>query len=233
MKLLAKRLIVATVAFSIVNPLIWVPPAHAQFQRDRFDRRQLDQDLAPIALYPDQLLSQILMASTYPLEVMDADRWLQDRRNGRLRGRDLEDALYQEDWDPSVKSLVPFPQIIQMMASRPDWMDRLGDAFLAQEDDVMDAVQRLRQQAYRAGSLRTTPQHIVDYGPYISIRPARPDVVYVPVYDTRYAYGRWDYPDYPPMYFPPPPPSSGYYVDRKSTRLNSSHVKRSRMPSSA
>jgi uncharacterized protein DUF3300 len=172
--------------------------------------QQLDQMLAPIALYPDPLLSQILMASTYPLEVVEAARWAQDPNNGRLRGAELDAALAQQNWDPSVKSLVPFPQVLQMMNNRLDWMQALGNAFLAQQGDVMDSVQRLRAEAQAAGTLQSTPQEVVQNdGPAIVIEPARPDVVYVPYYDPTVVYGAWEYPDYPPFYFPPPP---GYVV---------------------
>src|ERR1700730_15165685 len=99
---------------------------------------QLDQLLAPVALYPDQLLGQILMASTYPLEVVEAARWVEDPNNARLKGDQLAAALQDKDWDPSVKSLAPFPQILRMMDDRLDWMQKLGDAFLAQQNEVMD-----------------------------------------------------------------------------------------------
>ncbi len=166
---------------------------------------QLDQLLAPIALYPDPLLAQILMASTYPLEVVEAARWLQDPNNARLQGDQLDAALQQEDWDPSVKSLVPFPQILQMMNSRLDWTQALGNAFLAQQADVMDSVQRLRAEALAAGTLQSTPQETVSTdGQIIIIEPANPQFVYVPYYDPRLVYGVWGYPDYPPFYFPPP-----------------------------
>ena len=118
---------------------------------------QLDQLLAPIALYPDPLLAQILMAATYPLEVVEAARWVQDPNNARLRGDQLDAALQPQDWDPSVKSLVPFPQILQMMNSKLDWTQALGNAFLAQQADVMDSVQRLRAQAQAAGTLQSSP----------------------------------------------------------------------------
>ncbi|HYM31218.1 MAG TPA: DUF3300 domain-containing protein [Candidatus Cybelea sp.] len=171
---------------------------------------QLDQLLAPIALYPDQLLGQILMASTYPLEVVQADRWVKDPNNARLRGDQLSAALQPIDWDPSVKSLVPFPQVLAMMDQRLDWTQKLGDAFLAQQADVMDSVQRLRQQAQAAGNLRSTPQETVTpSGQTIFIQPANPEVVYVPVYDPAVVYGTWLYPAYPPIYIPPPP---GFYL---------------------
>src|SRR5512142_1269857 len=110
-----------------------------------FSQPELDQMLAPIALYPDPLLSQILMASTYPLEIVEAARW--SRANPSLKGDDAVRAVQQRDWDPSVKSLVAFPQILQMMDEKLDWTERLGDAFLAQEAQVMDTVQNLRQKA--------------------------------------------------------------------------------------
>jgi Protein of unknown function (DUF3300) len=166
---------------------------------------QLDQLLAPIALYPDQLLGQILMASTYPMEVVQANRWVRDPRNAGLRGDQLAGAIERIDWDPSVKSLVPFPQILALMDERLDWTQNLGDAFLAQQADVMDSVQRLRYQAQSAGTLQSTPQQTVVYvDRAIAIRPASPTVVYVPVYNPNVVYGAWRYPSYPPYYFPPP-----------------------------
>jgi Protein of unknown function (DUF3300) len=167
-----------------------------------YDPARLDQMLAPIALYPDQLLGQILMASTYPAEIQEAAAWLQDPRNASWRGEALAQALAQQDWDPSVKSLMPFPDIIRMLASHPDWMQRLGDAFLADQAGVMDSVQRLRHEAWNNGTLRSTPQQVVAMrGPDIVIEPANPSLVYVPAYNPRVAYGGWAYPDYPPYYF--------------------------------
>jgi hypothetical protein len=169
---------------------------------------QLDQMLAPIALYPDPLVAQILMASTYPLEVVEASRWLQDPASAALTGQQLAWALQQQPWDPSVKSLVPFPQVLRMMDSNLQWTERLGDAFLAQQVAVMDSVQRLRRQAQAAGALTSTPQQVVSIeGPDILIEPVNPDVVYVPAYNPTVAYGAWPYPGYPPYDFYP----SGYY----------------------
>jgi hypothetical protein len=164
---------------------------------------QLDQLLAPIALYPDPLIAQILMAATYPLEVVEADRWLQDSQNASLKGDELTAALDQQTWDPSVKSLVPFPQILHMMDGNLDWTERLGDAFLADQAAVMDSVQRLRWRAEGAGTLRSTPQQVVTTeGQVITIEPANPEIVYVPVYDPTAVYGVWPYPAFPPFYFP-------------------------------
>jgi len=186
-----------------------VPPSEPAQQRPSsaiYDQAQLDQLLAPIALYPDQLLGQILMASTYPLEVVEAARWLQDPNNSVLRDEALASALDQLDWDPSVKSLVPFPSVLQMLNEQLQWMQRLGDAFLAQQADVMDSVQRLRHEALNGERLQSTPQQVVSTeGPDITIQPADPNVVYVPYYDPNMVYGGWAYPDEPPYYFAPPP----------------------------
>ena len=170
-----------------------------------YTQAQLDQMLAPIALYPDALLAQILMASTYPLDVVQAGRWLQNPQNAALQGTQLEAVLGQQTWDPSVKSLVPFPQIIKMMDTNLQWTEKLGDAFLASEPLVMDSVQRLRRQAQASGTLGSTPQQIVStQGQTIIIQPANPQVVYVPYYDPTVVYGEWLYPAYPPVYFPAP-----------------------------
>ncbi len=180
-----------------------MPPAQAA---PIFDQAQLDQLLAPIALYPDQLLGQIVMAATYPAEVQQAAGWLQDPNNAALQGDALAATLEQIDWDPSIKSLVPFPSVIQMMAGQMQWTQNLGDAFLAQQGDVMESVQRLRHEAYNNGRLQSTPQQIVAFnGPDIVIEPANPNVVYVPYYDPNVVYGAWAYPDEPPYYFAPPP----------------------------
>ncbi len=177
--------------------------ATGQAQAAPLSAAQLDQLLAPIALYPDPLLTQILMASTYPLEVVEANRWVQDPHNAALTGSDLEAALRSEPWDPSVKSLVPFPQILRMMDNNLSWTEQLGDAFLADRQGVMDSVQRLRKQAEAAGNLRSSPYGTVQtQGSVIVIEPAAPDIVYVPVYDPFVVYGAWPYPAYPPFYFP-------------------------------
>jgi Protein of unknown function (DUF3300) len=171
-----------------------------------FSPQQLDQLLAPVALYPDALLAQVLMAATYPLDVVAADRWVREPANAQLRGDALAAALDQQPWDPSVKSLVPFPQVLAMMDSRLDWLQQLGDAFLAQPNDVMAAVQRLRQQAQAAGTLVSTAQETVEnQNGTIVIVPANPNVVYVPYYNPSVAYGAWEYPNYPPIYLAPPP----------------------------
>jgi hypothetical protein len=168
-------------------------------------QQQLDALLAPVALYPDQLLSQILMASTYPLDVVEAARWRTLPENQSLTGEPLTAALEDKDWDPSVKALVPFPEILKMMDSDLDWMAAVGDAFADQQTDVMDSVQRLRREARAADRLASdNRRQVIVEDDQILIEPASPDVVYVPFYNPADAYGVWPYPDYPPAYIPPP-----------------------------
>jgi hypothetical protein len=169
----------------------------------RFTAAQLDQMLAPIALYPDALLGQILMASTYPLEIVEADRWVKSPRNAALTGSDLDNALKSQPWDPSVKSLVPFPQILHMMDNNLSWTEQLGDAFLAEQPAVMDSVQHLRKEAEAAGNLRSTHyETVTTEGSEIIIEPAEPDIVFVPVYDPFVVFGAWPFPAFPPFFFP-------------------------------
>ena len=171
-----------------------------------YSSEQLDALLAPIALYPDQLLTQILMASTYPDQIQAADKWVQDPAHKGLTGDALDQALAPEDWDPSVKSLVPFPQVLDTMSTNLDWTQQLGYAMSVQQSDVMDSVQRLRQQAQEAGQLKSSDQQVVTtQGSTIIIAPAQPNVVYVPAYNPTVVYGAWPYPAYPPVYYPPPP----------------------------
>jgi hypothetical protein len=169
-----------------------------------FSQEELDQMLAPIALYPDEVLVQLLMAATYPMEVVQAERWVE--ANPNLRGDQLAAALEQQNWDPSVKSLVNFPSLLQMMNDRLEWMQTLGDAFLAQEDQVMDTVQQLRQRAQAQGNLSTTSEQSVIVDPQsqeVIIEPAVPEVVYVPVYDPMIVYGPWWWPAHRPYYYHP------------------------------
>jgi hypothetical protein len=167
---------------------------------------EIDQLMAPIALYPDDLLVQVLTAATYPLEIVMAARWVADPKNAALKGDALAQALQAQSWDPSVKSLVPFPAVLKMMSDKLDWTQKSGDAFLAQEQDCLASVQRLRQRAQSAGKLTSTKQQTVTtQGQAIAIAPTDPDVVYVPAYDPGVVYGTWPYPNYPPYYYPPPP----------------------------
>jgi len=165
---------------------------------------QLDALVAPVALYPDQLLAKVMIASTYPLEIVEAARW--SDQNGNLKGKDLDNALAKQNWDDSIKSLARTPTVLKMMNDKLDWTQKLGDAFLAQQQDVMNSVQRLRAKAQTAGSLKSTSQQKVEvHDQTIVIEPVQPDVVYVPYYNPQVVYGAWAYPSYPPYYWPPPP----------------------------
>jgi hypothetical protein len=192
----------------LVVLVAWPGYLYAQDTGTVFKPEEIEQLVAPIALYPDSLVSQILMASTYPLEVVQADRWL--RANKTLKGDALTAALETQTWDPSVKSLVNFPQVLDMMNQKLDLTQRLGDAFLAQQKDVLDAVQRLRARAQAQGTLQTTKEQTViveqpeAQTTVIRIEPADPQVVYVPTYNPTVVYGAWPYPAYPPYaYYPP------------------------------
>lgn len=176
-----------------------------------FRAEQLDQLVAPIALYPDPLLAQILMAATYPLEIVRARRWLQDSSHTDLRGTQLAAALQTEPWDPSIKALVAFPQILRIMDDRLQWTEELGNAFLAQQGDVMDAIQRLRQQAAAAGTLwSNAQQQVTTEGQGIVIEPTNPALIYPPVYNPDLVYGPWPNPDYPPLDIVPPDYDLGF-----------------------
>ncbi|HEX3504516.1 MAG TPA: DUF3300 domain-containing protein [Xanthobacteraceae bacterium] len=168
---------------------------------------QLDALLAPIALYPDTLLSEVLMASTYPLEVVEAERWVNANKN--LKGDQLKAAVDKQDWDDSVKSLIATPSVLEMMSTKLDWTQKLGDAVIDQQADVMDAIQRLRAKAQANNKLQSTKQQTVTVRQQqgrqvIAIEPADPDTVYVPYYDPGVVYGAWPYSDYPPYYWPAP-----------------------------
>jgi hypothetical protein len=186
--------------------------ADDQPQANKYTPQQLDQLLAPIALYPDSLLTQILIASTYPIEIVDADRWLQ--QNKKLKGDKLQAALDQQSWDPSVKALVALPNVLDMMNNKLDWTQNLGDAFLAQQKDVMNEVQVLRKKAMDAGALQSNQQQQVKTdGNVIIVQPANPQVIYVPTYDPTVVYGPWMYPGYPPYpLYPPPPPGAAMFA---------------------
>jgi hypothetical protein len=208
-KYVSTQVLVLLLSVSVLFAQETVPLAPAPMQaKPVFTQQQLDQMLAPVALYPDSLLSQILMASTYPLEIVEAARW--SKTNPNLKGDDAVKAAEQNGWDPSVTSLVAFPQVLTMMDSNLSWTERLGDAFLAQQPQVMETVQNLRQRAYAAGNLTSNDQVRVDQqGQTIVIEPPNPQVVYVPYYDPRVVYGPWWWPEYPPVYWGPWP---GYFV---------------------
>jgi hypothetical protein len=175
-------------------------------EKPAFSQSELDQMMAPIALYPDALLSQILMASTYPAQVAEAAEW--SKANPKQEGDAAVKAVEDKSWDPSVMSLVAFPQVMAMMGEKPDWVQNLGDAFLADPDSIMDTAQALRKKAKDQGNLETTEQQTVTVEEESSetvvvIEPADPKVVYVPVYNPTVIYGPWWWPSYPPYYWHP------------------------------
>ena len=215
-------LLVAPQAIDRLTSRVW---AQTTAQQPLYSREQLDQMLAPIALYPDALLAQVLMAATYPLEVVQAARWV--KSNPSSKGDAATRAVQNESWDVSVKSLVAFPQILFQMDAHLDWTQKLGDAMLAQQADVAASIQRLRNHAYTTGKLKSSSQQKVSVEQtqaadgtvtqIIVIEPADPQIVYVPVYEPIYIYDPWPYPSWPPVYYPPWP-GSGYdrpYVDHR------------------
>jgi hypothetical protein len=179
------------------------PAAAAAQAPAPYTQGELEQMLAPIALYPDALLSQMLMASTYPLEIVEAARWRKE--NAALEGTALQDALQKQSWDESVKSLTAFPDVLERMNKDLAWTQKLGDAFLGQQEQMLTTVQTLRQKAQSAGNLQSNDKQKVEVQQQegkqvIVIEPANPQVVYVPTYQPTVVYGAWGYPAYPPYY---------------------------------
>ena len=171
---------------------------------------QLDSLVAPIALYPDPMLSQTLVASTYPLEIIQLQQWL--GKNQNLKDKALADAVAKQPWDASIQAMAALPDVVKQMAENIQWTTDLGNAFLAQQSDVMDAVQRMRKKAKDAGNLKSSEQQkvetkVVESQQVIVIQQASPEVVYVPSYNPTVVYGAPAYP-YPPIAYPPP----GYYA---------------------
>jgi hypothetical protein len=207
----ATVLLIASCALVLLaQPVSWAQApatsasASAPARATTFRNEELEQLVAPIALYPDSLVAQILMASTYPLEVVSAARW--SKANPKVKGTALEDAMQKQTWDASVKSLTAFPQVLAMLDEKLDMTQKLGDAFLAQQKDVLDAIQRLRARAEQAGNLKSSKEQTVakeqEGGTtIIKIEPVDPQTLYVPVYDPNVVYGPWPYPAYPPYYY--------------------------------
>jgi len=188
-------------------PVAGTAPVAAAAENKTLSVVELDALLAPIALYPDVLLAQVLMASTYPLEVVQAERWVAASKT--LKGDQLKGAAEKQPWDMSVKALVATPSVLRMMSQNLDWTQALGDAVLAQQADVTDGIQRLRLRAYGAKKLSSGSQQKVtvhqDAGKQtILIEPANPGTIYVPDYDPAVVYGSWLEPAFPPYYFPAP-----------------------------
>jgi len=206
----------AGLARAFVLALLWLVPCGLSAQttpststpsQQLLKPAELEQLVAPIALHPDPLLAEMLMASTYPLEVVQADRWA--KANKGLKGDALTNALAKQGWDDSIKSLVQVPEVLNMMSEQLEWTQKLGDAVLAQQEDLMDAIQRLRVRARDNGKLETTKQQTVTVlaegdKQYVAIEPASPNEIYVPYYEPSVVYGEWPYPDYAPYYFAPP-----------------------------
>ena len=180
-------------------------PVASKSQATKIPPEQLDSLVAPIAIYPDPLLAQALAASTYPLEIIQLQQWL--AQNGSLKDKALADAVGKQPWDASVQALAPLPEVVKRLADDIKWTTDLGNAFLSQQSDVMDAVQRMRKRAQDKGTLKTTEQQkvetqVIESKSVIVIEPANPQVVYVPTYDPVVIYGPAYYP-YPPIYYPP------------------------------
>ena len=213
----------------LLVPLTFAVSAHVHAQNAKpFSNEQLDQMTAQIALYPDSLLAQLLMATTYPDQFALATAW--SKAHPDAKGDDAVKMVENEPWDPSVASMVAFPEVVITLGEKPEWVKNMGDAFLAQPEDVMDSVQRLRQKAQQAGNLKSneqvkvstqtpeprpaaaSPTTVVQQSApppqVIVIEPAQPSVVYVPAYNPAVVYGPWPYPAYPPYYYPPP---AGYF----------------------
>jgi uncharacterized membrane protein YgcG len=223
----AIRIFGAAIATALVAGQMTVPaqaqstPAATPAPENRtppFKKEELEQILAPIALYPDALLAQIFMASTYPLEVVEAARWSKEHPD--VKGDAVAGAVQSQTWDPSVKSLVAFPQVLTMMNEKIDWTQKLGDAFLAQQKDVMQTVQVLRNKAQQTGNLKSSKEVTVKVEPPPASAPAAapqtiiieskdPEVIYVPTYNPTVVYGAWAYPSYPPYYYYPPGYAAG------------------------
>ena len=188
----------------------------AATQPAAFKPEELEQIVAPIALYPDSLLAQVFMASTYPLEIVQAARWAE--AHPEVKGDAVAKEMEKQVWDASVKSMVAFPDVLKMMNEKLEWTQKLGDAFLAQQKDVMAAVQRLRVKAKDSGNLKSTKEQVVktEAAPagapapqIIVIESSSPEVVYVPTYNPTVVYGAWPYPAYPPYYYYPPGYAAG------------------------
>ena len=188
--------------------------APAQAAEKPLTADQLDSLIAPIALYPDDLLAQVLAASTYPLEIMQLQQWLAKNKN--LKDKALVDAVAKQPWDPAVQSMAAFPDAVKRLCDDIQWTTDVGNAFLDQQKDVMDAVQRMRKKAKDKGTLTSNEQmkvetKVVEQQTVIVVQSANPEVIYVPVYSPTVVYPPPVYP-YPPIYYPPPPPPGAMFM---------------------
>ena len=190
-------------------------PAAAEPEAAKIPAEQLDSLVAPIALYPDDLLAQVLAASTYPLEIIQLQQWL--AKNPSLKDKALADAVAKQPWDPSVQSMAAVPEVAKRLADDIQWTTDLGNAFLAQQSDVMDAIQRMRAKAKEKGALESNDKmkvetKVVEEKTVIIVESSDPEVIYVPSYSPVVVYGAAPYPyyPYPPIYYPPYPPGGAF-----------------------
>lgn len=201
-KLFKNTCLIALLNIALVNTSIAVSgnQQNSQANSAQFSEAELAQILAPIALYPDSLLTHILIASTYPLELVQAQRWQQD--NNHLDAARAVEQAEKEGWDPSVTALVAFPNVLERLNDDLTWTQELGDAFLEDEVGVLDVVQDLRQQAEKANSLQDLKNmQVTKVNKQIIIEPVQKEIIYVPYYDTRVVYGNWHWRRYPPVYW--------------------------------
>jgi len=208
MKLLKSIFLFGLFVLTLSNA--WADNDDRESDDKSFSQAELEQILAPVALYPDTMLSHVLIAATYPLEVIQAERWT--AKNPDIKGNDAVQAVENKDWDPSVKALTAFPQVLKRMSENLEWTQKLGDAFLQDEKAVLASVQSLRQKAYEAGNLDKMDKVSVSHEDNtIIIQPIEREVVYVPYYDTRVVYGPWYWSHYPPVYWYDPYYDNHYY----------------------
>jgi len=213
MKSRIRLIVMQFFALFLVFSIAKAQPAPLIYDRPAYSQAELEQMLAPVALYPDSLLSHVLMASTYPTEVVEASYWL--RAHPELKGDDAIRAAETMQWDISVKSLLPFPHLLDTMESRYEWMRNMGDAFLGQQAQVMDTIQVLRHRAMVAGHLRSDGHvSVIQENRHIAIMPVQPTLVFVPYYNPRMVYGRWPQPAYAPVVWDPWP---GYVIRNHQT----------------
>jgi hypothetical protein len=207
--------LIGAVLILLVSTVLWAtqgqPAATTDSQDARIPNEQLDSLVAPIALYPDPLLSQTLVACTYPLEIVQLQQWLE--QNKGLKDKALTDAVLKQNWDPSVQAMAVFPDVVKLLSDNIAWTDNMGNAFLAQQSDVMNAVQRMRAKATEKGVLKTTEQQkvetkVIENKTVVVVEPASPEVAYVPYYDPYSIWGAPYYP-YPPVAYPPYYPTGG------------------------
>jgi hypothetical protein len=183
---------------------VYPPPGDAPSAQPMPGAARLDQLVAPVALYPDDVLAQIFVASGFPVQVVQADRWISQPDNATLTNGALAAAVAGQGWDASVQALIPFPQVLQVMDQHLDWTQQLGEEFIAHPQDVMNAVQRLRHRAQQAGTLQVSPeQSVVDEGGDVTISPTNGQEIYIPNYDPECVYGPWPYPAPGPVDFGP------------------------------